>query len=139
MNKLNTLPTTYHSVPIVRRTATAALAELHARQRAGEVARSGPLQRITAGPYAGHYAIPVTLIVQSRPEPALSRRLIVVGLALMGVSGFFLMVLWLITSLSGWALFMLCSTVLGAFLMWLKVKYFSRGRSFTFSGQGQMR
>lgn len=138
MNKLNTLPTTYHSVPIIRRSAAAALAELQARQRAGEVARSGPLQRITTGPYTGHYAIPVTLIVQPRSEPVLSRRLVVVGLSLIGVSAFFLTVLWLITTLNPWALFMLCSTVLGSFALWLKVKYFS-GRAFTFSGQGQMR
>lgn len=124
MNQL-AIPTTYQRAMILGRTPRDAFAELKRRQRAGEVASAGPLQMITKGPHAGQYAIPAVIIVAPR-DPVLSKRLVVVGSALVGISVFSFLLLWTLSTMSGGALFMLCATALAA--LWLRVRRF-HGRS----------
>lgn len=104
-------PSTRRVVAVTHKTAKGALADVHRRQRRGEVESAGALQLIPSGPLAGQYAVRVVLI--STPRPARSLKWMYPVAALLGGVGLVVgAVAWFLAALSAASLVGLCVTLL---------------------------
>lgn len=121
------MTTTYARAAITGRSKNEVLRRLYAEQRAGRIHSAGEgITLITKGPHAGEYAVPVLIIAPGRAMPIWQKVAVVGSLCLASAATVVGLLAWLLISLSGAALVVLCAAAVLALAARVKFAHIGR-------------